>query len=93
MSAVRRTGRWRRSSPGSRGVWLLCLYAIQGTDLRGPLRRGASDEEIRELIERVWRARIDRGAELRLTSDRRIPLITIGALKSDSHLEMHARGG
>ena len=34
---------FRRSCDRSRltadGVWLLCLYAIQGTDLRGPLRR------------------------------------------------------
>ena len=82
-----------RSRLTADGVWLLCLYAIQGTDLRGPLRRGASDEEIRELIETVWRARIDRGAELRLTADRRTPLIPISELKSDSHLEMHTRGG
>lgn len=82
-----------RSRLTADGVWLLCLYAIQSTDLRGPLRRGASDEEIRELIETVWRARADRGAELRLTSDHRTPLIPIGALKSDSHLEMHTRGG
>jgi hypothetical protein len=57
------------------------------------LRRGASDEEIRELIETVWRARIDRGAEPRLAADYRTPLITIGALQSDSHLEMHTREG
>jgi GTP 3',8-cyclase len=82
-----------RSRLTADGVWLLCLYATQGTDLRGPLRRGASDEEIRELIETVWRARIDRGAELRLTPEGRSPLIPIGALKIDSHLEMHTRGG
>jgi cyclic pyranopterin phosphate synthase len=82
-----------RSRLTADGVWLLCLYATQGTDLRGPLRRGASDEELRALLESVWRARTDRGAELRLASDRRTPFIPVGALKIDSHLEMHTRGG
>ena len=82
-----------RSRLTADGVWLLCLYATQGTDLRSPLRRGASDEEIEALIRSVWSARTDRGAELRLTSDRRTPFIPVGALKIDSHLEMHTRGG
>ena len=82
-----------RSRLTADGVWLLCLYATQGTDLRSPLRRGASDEELRALLESVWRARTDRGAELRLTADRRTPFIPVGALKIDSHLEMHTRGG
>jgi len=82
-----------RSRLTADGVWLLCLYATQGTDLRSPLRRGASDEEIEALIRSVWSARTDRGAELRLTADRRTPFIPVGALKIDSHLEMHTRGG
>jgi cyclic pyranopterin phosphate synthase len=82
-----------RSRLTADGVWLLCLYATQGTDLRGPLRHGASDEELRALLESVWRARIDRGAELRLQSDRRTPFIPVGALQIDPHLEMHTRGG
>jgi cyclic pyranopterin phosphate synthase len=82
-----------RSRLTADGVWLLCLYATQGTDLRSPLRRGASDEEIEVLIRSVWSARTDRGAELRLTADRRTPFIPVDALKIDSHLEMHTRGG
>ncbi len=82
-----------RSRLTADGIWLLCLYATQGTDLRGPLRRGASDEELRALLESVWRARIDRGAELRLQSDRLTPFIPVGALQIDPHLEMHTRGG
>ncbi len=82
-----------RSRLTADGVWLLCLYATQGTDLRGPLRRGASDEELRELLESVWRTRADRGAELRLASERRKPFIPVDALKLDAHLEMHTRGG
>jgi cyclic pyranopterin phosphate synthase len=82
-----------RSRLTADGVWLLCLYATQGTDLRSPLRRGASDAELQKLLESVWRARTDRGAELRLHADRRTPFIPVGALKIDSHLEMHTRGG
>jgi len=82
-----------RSRLTADGVWLLCLYATQGTDLRGPLRRGASDQALRDLLTAVWRARRDRGAELRLTADRRTPFIPVDALKSDAHLEMHTWGG
>ena len=31
------------------GVWLMCLYARAGTDLRRPLRAGATREEIEQL--------------------------------------------
>jgi cyclic pyranopterin phosphate synthase len=82
-----------RSRLTADGIWLLCLYAAQGTDLRSPLRRGASDAELQALIASVWRARRDRGAELRLTADRRTPLIPASALRLDAHLEMHTRGG
>jgi cyclic pyranopterin phosphate synthase len=82
-----------RSRLTADGMWYLCLYAIQGTDLRAPLRRGASDEELREMIASAWRARTDRGAELRLESDRRAAFIPLGTLKTDAHLAMHTRGG
>ena len=82
-----------RSRVTADGMWLLCLYATQGTDLRGPLRRGATTEELRELIASVWRARDDRGAELRLASDRSSPFIPLRALRAEPHLEMHTRGG
>ncbi|MFB3820281.1 MAG: GTP 3',8-cyclase MoaA, partial [Candidatus Methylomirabilales bacterium] len=73
-----------RSRLTADGMWYLCLYAIQGTDLRAPLRAGASDEELRTLIASVWQARTDRGAELRLTSDRRGAFIPLGTLKTDA---------
>ncbi len=82
-----------RSRLTADGMWYLCLYATEGTDLRGPLRRGTSDEGLRDLLEMVWRGRFDRGAELRLMSDRQTPFISASTLKIDSHLEMHTRGG
>jgi cyclic pyranopterin phosphate synthase len=47
------------------GRLFTCLFAAHGTDLRGPLRAGASDDELRALIAGVWRARADRYSELR----------------------------
>jgi cyclic pyranopterin phosphate synthase len=82
-----------RSRLTADGMWYLCLYAAQGTDLRGPLRAGASAEELAALITGGWRARTDRGAEDRLAVRDRSPLIQIGGLRQDPHLEMHTRGG
>jgi cyclic pyranopterin phosphate synthase len=82
-----------RSRLTADGMWLMCLYASAGTDLRRPLRAGATEDELRRLIATVWSSRADRGAEERLSFDRREPLIPLSALKKDAHLEMHTRGG
>jgi len=82
-----------RSRLTADGIWLMCLYATAGTDLRRPLRAGASREEIARLIDTVWSSRADRGAEERLGESRREPWIPLAALKRDAHLEMHTRGG
>jgi len=75
------------------GVLLLCLYAQHGTDLRRPLRAGASRETLLNLIRAVWRGRADRGAEERLAVRGRGAYIPLSVLKKDAHLEMHTRGG
>ena len=82
-----------RSRLTADGLWYLCLYAETGTDLRQPLRDGASIDELRGLIETVWQARTDRGAEDRLTSARRTPFVPVQRLREEPHLEMHTRGG
>jgi cyclic pyranopterin phosphate synthase len=82
-----------RSRLTADGMWYLCLYALTGVDLREPLRAGASPEQLATLIAGGWRARADRGAEDRLALRDRRPLIQIGGLKRDPHLEMHTRGG
>jgi cyclic pyranopterin phosphate synthase len=82
-----------RSRLTADGLWYLCLYATRGVDLRGPLRGGAGPEELRALVSGVWRARTDRGAQDRLALGNRQPLVQIGGLKRDPHLEMHTRGG
>ncbi len=75
------------------GMFLLCLYAQQGIDLKMLLRSGASREEIAAKITQAWRGRSDRGAEERLQVGKREPLFQIEELRSDVHREMHTRGG
>ncbi|MBI3028925.1 MAG: GTP 3',8-cyclase MoaA [Candidatus Rokubacteria bacterium] len=82
-----------RSRLTADGMWYLCLYAKAGTDLRGPLRRGASRDELASLILPAWQRRADRGAEERLALAKRSPLVQVGDLRKDPHLEMHTRGG
>src|SRR4051812_5489067 len=82
-----------RSRLTADGMWLMCLYASGGTDLRRPLRAGATPDDLQRLIEAVWSVRADRGAEERLALDRETTLIPVRTLKKDAHLEMHTRGG
>jgi GTP 3',8-cyclase len=82
-----------RSRLTADGMWYLCLYATRGLDLRQPLRAGATSETLTAIISEAWRRRTDRGAETRLALGDRSPLIPIGSLKRDPHLEMHTRGG
>jgi cyclic pyranopterin phosphate synthase len=42
-----------------------CLFASKGTDLRGPLRSGATDEDLEKIIGGMWGARDDRYSEER----------------------------
>ena len=47
------------------GKLFTCLFASQGTDLRGPMRSGATDDALRGLITGIWGRREDRYSELR----------------------------
>ena len=47
------------------GQLFTCLFAGTGHDLRGPLRAGASDQELRGQIAAIWARRTDRYSELR----------------------------
>jgi cyclic pyranopterin phosphate synthase len=58
-----------------------CLFATEGHDLRGPLRAGASDAQLGDLVAGVWGRRRDRYSEARseLTAGlRRIEMSYIG---------------
>jgi GTP 3',8-cyclase len=82
-----------RSRVTADGTWLLCLYAARGVDLREPLRRGATDEELAAIIRDGWLGRRDRGAEERLGVADRSALYRLESLRADPHREMHTRGG
>lgn len=48
------------------GKLLTCLFAQDGHDVKSLIRVGASDEEIREFVKKVWAWRSDRYSEKRL---------------------------
>jgi GTP 3',8-cyclase len=75
------------------GMYLLCLYAQDGIDLKKMLRSGDSPETIASRVAELWTGRRDRGAEERLGIAKRSPLYQIQELRSDPHREMHTRGG
>ncbi|HYU00489.1 MAG TPA: hypothetical protein VEK85_08930, partial [Gemmatimonadales bacterium] len=64
-----------------------------GIDLRDPLRGGASDAELADIVRRAWEGRSDRGAEERLEVANRGALYRLDSLRADPHREMHTRGG
>jgi cyclic pyranopterin phosphate synthase len=68
------------------GNLVTCLFANSGTDLRGPLREGASHEQLLDLVAGVWRVRTDRYSEER-------DQLTDAARRDRKRLEMYQLGG
>jgi GTP 3',8-cyclase len=58
-------GACSRARLSADGTLYTCLFANHGTDLREPLRNGADDEEVSEILARTWLQRADRYSELR----------------------------
>ncbi|MDP6548814.1 MAG: GTP 3',8-cyclase MoaA [Dehalococcoidia bacterium] len=54
-----------RSRLSPDGMVYTCLFASSGLSLRGPLRAGAGDDELRDLVARLWGRRDDRYSEER----------------------------
>ncbi len=50
------------------GRLVTCLFSSGGHDLKSVLRDGASDDELKEMIAGIWRARTDRYSEERLVA-------------------------
>jgi cyclic pyranopterin phosphate synthase len=57
-----------------------CLFATKGHDLRGPLRLGASDEELAGLLRGIWGGRTDRYSELRSAATADLPRVEMSYL-------------
>jgi cyclic pyranopterin phosphate synthase len=58
-------GDCHRARLSADGTVYTCLFAANGTDLRAPLRAGASDADLIGLLQNVWRNRDDRYSEMR----------------------------
>jgi cyclic pyranopterin phosphate synthase len=82
-----------RSRLTADGMWYTCLYAPQGTNLRDPLREGATNAELAQRILGRWSERSDCGAQERLTMHERTALASSQELRANPHWEMHTRGG
>ncbi len=54
-----------RARLSTEGKLVTCLFAADGLDLRGPMRDGASDDELKALIAGCWSMRRDRYSEQR----------------------------
>ena len=59
-------GACSRARLSSDGSFYTCLFAQAGTDLRGPLRAGADDDELSRIIRSTWMQRVDRYSEQRV---------------------------
>jgi cyclic pyranopterin phosphate synthase len=70
------------------GKLVSCLFASDGEDLRGPLRSGASDAELRQRIAGLWRRRSDRYSEERAANTD-----LSGRTPARARMEMYQIGG
>jgi cyclic pyranopterin phosphate synthase len=78
-------GACSRARLSADGTLYTCLFATHGTDLREPLRNGANDDEVAEILARTWLQRADRYSELRRTD--------IAEAHHFSKVEMYRIGG
>ena len=69
-----------RARLSAEGSLYTCLFAVQGTDLKGPMRAGSSDDEVEGIIRALWGARTDRYSELRSAATERLPKVEMFAL-------------
>jgi len=63
-------GTCTRARLSAKGELYTCLFAGLGHDLRGPMRDGATDDELVERITSIWRSRTDRYSAERTTATR-----------------------
>jgi cyclic pyranopterin phosphate synthase len=75
-------GTCTRARLSTDGKVYTCLFAAHGYDIKGPLRAGESDEQIRERLVALWHERSDRYSEERGSQDaqgeRKIEMYQIG---------------
>jgi GTP 3',8-cyclase len=72
------------------GKLVTCLFSDRGQDLKALLRSGATDEQISEVISRIWSKRTDRYSDERLEA-----MLSPGGYQAKEHkkIEMITLGG
>jgi cyclic pyranopterin phosphate synthase len=78
-------GSCSRARLSADGMLYTCLFATDGTSLRGALRDGSDDDAIAALLTKVWRGRKDRYSETRKPEPVEKPLV--------NKVEMYRMGG
>lgn len=78
-------GSCSRARLSADGMLYTCLFATHGTDLREPLKNGAEDDEISDILSRIWLQRADRYSELRRPD--------VAETHALSKVEMYRMGG
>jgi len=64
-----------RARLSAEGKLYTCLFGIKGHDFKSLLRSGVSDDEISQLLARVWNKRTDRYSELRSENTINLPKV------------------
>lgn len=64
-----------RARLSAEGVLYTCLFATGGIDFRSPLRSGATDEELAQMVTDIWERRTDRYSEMRSEATVNLPKV------------------
>lgn len=64
-----------RARLSAEGKLYTCLFAVKGHDFRELIRGGAADEELSQVLARVWNRRSDRYSEIRSENTRALPKV------------------
>lgn len=76
------------------GQLYTCLFATKGVSLRDPMRAGATDDQLREMIIDIWRKRDDRYSEIRGANTRiDVDDIPVSDVRDEKRIEMYYIGG
>jgi cyclic pyranopterin phosphate synthase len=64
-----------RARLSAEGVLYTCLFASRGVDFKGPLRSGATDDDLARIVGDLWERRTDRYSELRSEATLDLPKV------------------
>src|SRR3989475_3983410 len=73
-----------RARLSTEGMLYTCLFATAGSDLRGLLRNGSSDERISDTIAAIWLQRGDRYSEIRSEHTSALPKIEMSYIGGEA---------